>query len=125
MVNNIDMWKLLKSFIDGEDPRVHVTKGTTLENTALDPGYLDDVRRILKDGFIRDRVEFLAEICDEIPGALWNKEVLRRTRVESVPCDLQRVVVGVDPAVSSGEHSDHTGIFVVGEGVRRAPILSR
>jgi predicted phage terminase large subunit-like protein len=31
--------------------------------------------------------------------------------------DLQRVVVAIDPAVTSGEHADETGIIVAGLGV--------
>jgi len=31
--------------------------------------------------------------------------------------DLQRIVVAIDPAVTSGEDADHTGIIVAGKGI--------
>jgi len=48
-------------------------------------------------------------------GALWERETLRKTRVGTPP-PLRRVVVGVDPATTSGKDSDETGIVVVGLG---------
>lgn len=44
--------------------------------------------------------------------------MVERNRVHSAP-DMARVVVAIDPAVSSGETSDETGIIAVGRGVDR------
>lgn len=52
----------------------------------------------------------------EVPGALWTRELLRRTRVNVAP-SMRRIVVAVDPAVSSNDDSDETGIMVTGLGV--------
>jgi len=52
-----------------------------------------------------------------VPGALWNRarlEELRWPAYSSVP-ELVRIVVAIDPAVSSGEDSDETGIIVAGK----------
>ena len=46
-------------------------------------------------------------------GTLWPLELLARARVRDVP-GLSRVVVAVDPAVSSGAKSDLCGIVVAG-----------
>ena len=46
-------------------------------------------------------------------GALWNLALFDEYRVTEAP-PLDRVVVAVDPAVSSGPNSDSTGIVVAG-----------
>jgi len=55
---------------------------------------------------------------DELAGALWNWNMINDARVtpEDVP-DLDRIVVAVDPAVTSSKNSDETGIVVVATGV--------
>ena len=49
----------------------------------------------------------------DTPGALWQVEWLDRDRVSKAP-ELQRIVVAIDPAVSSHEGSDETEIIVGG-----------
>jgi predicted phage terminase large subunit-like protein len=51
-----------------------------------------------------------------VPGALWQRKAIDDTRLQTAP-DLERVVVAIDPAVTSGEDSDETGIVVAGRGV--------
>src|SRR5690606_9242154 len=58
------------------------------------------------------RQELNAEILDDVEGALWTMAGIDATRVQQEPDDLLRVVVGVDPAVTSGEASNETGIVV-------------
>ena len=50
---------------------------------------------------------------DDAEGALWQHAVINRHRIVNPP-ELQRVVIGVDPAVSSGSDSDLTGIVAAG-----------
>ena len=45
---------------------------------------------------------------------MWNDAMISTFRVESAPASLERVVVGVDPAVTSADMSDETGIIVAG-----------
>lgn len=61
------------------------------------------------------RQELHGELIDDTPGALWTRALFEGCRV-SVPAELVRVVVAVDPAVSSGERADDTGIVVCGLG---------
>ena len=67
------------------------------------------------DGTRLGRQELYGEILDDVEGALWNWSMLEPFRVteEEMP-PLVRVVVGVDPAVTSGETSDETGIIAAG-----------
>lgn len=51
------------------------------------------------------------------PGALWTREMLERNRVTAAQISpLQRIVIAIDPAVTSGAESDETGIIVAGLG---------
>ena len=61
------------------------------------------------------RQEIYGEVIEDIAGALWRREWLDDLRVtpDKVP-DLARVVVAIDPAVTSLPGSDETGIVVVG-----------
>ena len=61
--------------------------------------------------------ELFAKILDELPGALWNRELLEQCRVQQAP-ELARIVVSIDPAVTSSEESDETGITVEGIDAR-------
>src|SRR6516165_566663 len=76
------------------------------------------VAQIIKkyEGTRLGRQEIEAEILDDVPRALWTRELLEELRWpagKSVP-DLSRVVVAIDPAVTSGEEADETGLVVVG-----------
>jgi phage terminase large subunit-like protein len=91
-----------------------VRKGSTFDNAAnLAPSALAEFRARY-EGTRLGRQELYAEILDDIVGALWSREVLDSSRVKEAPRDLVRVVAAIDPAVSSGEGSDETGIIVAG-----------
>ena len=51
------------------------------------------------------------------PGALWVRETIHRNRrhVGDLP-EMKRIVVAVDPAMTSNRYSDETGIIVAGLG---------
>jgi phage terminase large subunit-like protein len=97
------------------DPATVISSGSTFENSA-------NVARKFLDRMVRKyagtrlgRQELYAEVLDDTPGALWTRDLIERHRVDGHP-DLIRIVIGVDPAVTSGEDSDNTGIVVVGLG---------
>lgn len=97
------------------DPETIVTGGSTYENRANLPDWF--IRRIerLYGGSARGRQELHAEILDEAEGALWARKTIDRYRIHPDDCpDLSRVVVPIDPAVTSSEQSDETGIVAVG-----------
>ncbi len=50
-----------------------------------------------------------------MPGALWTRDQIDEFRVRHAP-ELTRIVVAIDPAVTSDEAADETGIIVVGKG---------
>jgi predicted phage terminase large subunit-like protein len=92
-----------------------VTRGSTFDNAEnLSQSALLEMQ--MRYGGTRlGQQELYGAVLDDNPGALWNRANLEATRIkpELVP-NLVRVVVGVDPAVTSGEDSDSTGIVVAG-----------
>ena len=94
-------------------PGTVVTRGSTFDNALnLAPSFLDSVVRRYR-GTRLGRQELEAELLEDLPGALWSRDVIEAARVKTAP-DLARIVVAVDPAVSSGEGADETGIVVAG-----------
>lgn len=94
------------------DPTTFVTHGTTYDNkNNLAPAFFN---RVIKkyEGTRLGRQELNAELLEDNPGALWQRKLIDIARVgpSSVPRDLVRIAVGVDPAVTSNEDSDETGI---------------
>lgn len=93
-----------------------VIRGSTFENAAnLAPSFITQVLERYR-GTRLERQEVYGEVLLDVPGALFNLENLEQTRVQSAPPDLERVVVGVDPAGSSVEGSDETGVVVSAKG---------
>ena len=94
-----------------------ITRGSTFENEAnLAPAALDQLREKYANTRL-GRQELYAEVLDDTEGALWSYGMLDKTRIEETALpDLSRVVVAIDPAVTSGEDSDETGIVVAAQG---------
>jgi predicted phage terminase large subunit-like protein len=107
--------KLIRDLIKREGQDVFVTRGVTTENAAnLPESYLAEMQARY-GGTRLGRQELMAEILEDVPGALWQREWIERDRVDKAP-DMRRIVVAIDPAASSGEDADETGIVVCGVG---------
>jgi predicted phage terminase large subunit-like protein len=103
--------KLIKELAKRED--TEVISGSTFENIDnLAPSAI----AMLKERYEGTRIgrqELFAEILEDVEGALFNGQLIEESRVRDIP-ELERIVVAVDPAVTSTEHSDETGIIVAG-----------
>ena len=66
------------------------------------------------------RQELEGVLIEEADGALWTHAMLEAARVDEVP-HFNRVVVAVDPPVTSMKSSDECGIVVVGADTRGEP----
>jgi len=96
-------------------PDCVVTRGTTRDNADnLAPAFLGAILKQY-EGTRLGRQELDAELLEDLPGALWTRETIERARIATPPT-LRRVVVAIDPAASSGESADETGIVVAGLG---------
>ena len=105
--------KLVRQIL--KDKTTHVTTGSTFDNAANLAGtYLTAVKEQY-EGTRMGRQELYAEVLEEAQGALWTTDMLDSCSVkqEDVP-DLIRIVVALDPAVTSNAESDMTGIVVAG-----------
>ena len=83
---------------------------TSFDNPHISKTALDEITEDMTN--MAYRQEILAEDIDEVPGALWTRELIDGCRVVKHP-DLVRIVVGVDPTGSLG---NETGIVVAGRG---------
>ena len=63
------------------------------------------------------RQELRGELIEDVEGALWKRAMIEEHRVDRAPDDMAVMVVGVDPAASSGPDADDTGIIVAGKGL--------
>ena len=107
--------KLIRDLLAREGRDVAVTRGRTIENAAnLAPAFLSEITRRY-EGTRLGRQELDAELLEDVPGALWQRDWIDRDRVSTAP-ELKRLVVAIDPAASSAEGSDETGIIVAGVG---------
>lgn len=97
------------------DDRTVTTKGRTYDNADnLAAPFLKQIE-LRYAGTRLGRQELDGEILNDIPGALWTRSSIDDHRVSDTPENLGRVIVAVDPAASSGENADETGI--VGAGI--------
>lgn len=105
--------KLIKGLMS--DPSTVITRGSTMENSNnLAASFISTIRRKY-EGTRLGRQEIFAEMLDDVPGAMWSRERIDALRIK--PADvppLKRIVVAIDPAMTSGEDADETGIICAG-----------
>jgi phage terminase large subunit-like protein len=94
--------------------RCVATHGRTDDNPDSAPDFRTAVRAMYGDTRL-GRQELDGELFDDLPGALWTREMLDRSRRDmNLPREeLRRVVVGVDPPASA---DGGCGIVVCGLG---------
>jgi phage terminase large subunit-like protein len=109
------------------DPRTVTTRGKTADNAVnLAEPFLRTVTERY-GGTRLGRQELEGEMLDDLPGALWRRSWLDEGRRQA-PETLDRVVVAIDPAATSTEGADETGIVCAGvaedaDKIRRGFVL--
>lgn len=113
--------RLMKQILT--DKRTFITRGSTYENKAnLSPQFLEAIKNKY-EGTRLGKQELYGELLEDNPDALWQPSLIEDKRLrdfnydpqeKAFRLDLVRIIVAVDPAVTSGENSDETGIVVVG-----------
>ena len=98
-----------------EDPRTHLTRGATMDNRQnLSRDFIRAIHDRYK-GSTLGRQELEGELLSQLPGALFMRTDIEKHRVKETP-KLRRIVVAVDPAVTSSDEADESGIVVAGLG---------
>lgn len=106
----------LRDLVARTDGSCCVVRGSTWDNAAnLSKTALAELRARY-EGTRVGRQELEGELLADIEGALWNREWIEDTRVTKLPA-MSRIVISLDPAVTSGEKADDTGIIVAGRSV--------
>ena len=91
---------------------IHTDYRENAEN--LDEAFLNLAEQCRISNPVKWKNIFLGFWAGDTEGALWTAEMIDAHRVASAPAGLDRVVVAVDPAVTSADDSDETGIVVAG-----------
>lgn len=103
--------EILKDLVARVGGDVRLSTGSTYENEKNLPEKFLRRLRDRYEGTRLGRQELHAELLFDVPGALWSYDSF--IRCVSTP-DLERLVVAVDPAVTSRDESAETGILVAG-----------
>ena len=107
---------LIKELISRPD--VLKITGSTFEN---EKNLAKSTIAMFKERYEGTRIgqqELYAEILEDVEGSLFKRENIENNRIKSTDIpDLQKIVIAVDPAVTSNANSDETGIVIVGRGV--------
>ena len=108
--------KPFKALVQRIGQDVVLTKCSTMANAEnLARPFLSQILQQYQ-GTRLGRQELNAELLLDVPGAMWNLQMLEETRVNEAPAQFQRIVIGVDPAGSTAEWADHTGVIVAALG---------
>lgn len=109
------------------DPATITTNGSTYDNRAnLAPSFFSAVLAKY-EGTRLGRQEIAGEVLDDNPGALFKRADIDKARVLRAP-EMTRIVVAIDPAATSTEGADDTGMVPAGvamiDGVLHGYILA-
>jgi len=104
---------LVRNLVSRTDGSVKIVRGSTFDNAAnLAPQALIELQ-LRYNGTRLGRQELYGELLEDIEGALWTRKMIDDARVTETP-NLTKICVAIDPAVTSGEDSDETGMIVAG-----------
>ena len=93
---------------------IHTTYEDNIEN--LDEGFIKQVEKLKKTNLKKYKHVVKGEWSDgDSDQALWTDDIISSNRVDEIP-SFKRIVVALDPAVTSKDTSDETGIVVAGVG---------
>ena len=95
------------------DPHTAVTRASTYANRANLAASFFGAIVARYEGTHLGRQELDGELIEETPGALWARTQIEEARVAEAPA-LSRIVVAIDPPVSSGPRADECGIVAAG-----------
>ena len=105
--------RLFRSLLERSD--VVLTRGATADNADnLATDFVKEIENLYANTRL-GRQELFGELLLDTPGSLWTYDQIDALRVNELP-PMEKIVVAIDPAATSGENADETGIIVVGRG---------
>ncbi len=94
-----------------------VSRGSTADNADnLAPTFLSAMEEAY-GGTRLGRQELGGEYIEDLDGALWTRTMLENAYTAERP-DCSKIIIAIDPPVTSGENSDACGIIVAGTEAR-------
>ncbi len=91
----------------------HVTRGSSFENLQnLSTNFIEQLEYL--KGTALEAQEIYGEIVSDNSDELWNLDDMH-LYYKTPQCAIEKIVIAVDPAVSSKNNSDETGIIVCGK----------
>ena len=107
--------QIIRNLLERDD--CVVTRGSTFENEKNLAASTLSMLREKYEGTTIGRQELYAELINDMDGALWTPSLIdsKRENVINITEKITNVIVAVDPAVTSGDSSDETGVVVVGK----------
>lgn len=114
-----------KIWFEGKDPKTNAPLKDKKRYASIQMNPTDNTANLADDyieGTLKnltgaDKQRFLeGKYVKDIAGALWSGKYINKYRVEECP-PLRRKAIAIDPAVTSKEDSDETGIIAGGRGV--------
>lgn len=104
---------IVQRLIDAEESQnVRITRGSTYDNAANLPQKFLEAIESEFGGSRLARQEIAGEMLSDLEGTLWPRATLEMSRTNAFDTDWRRVVVAVDPPISSS--GDECGIIVAG-----------
>ncbi len=92
---------------------VLISRGKTADNAdQLAPSFLQAMQEAY-GGTRIGRQELDGEYIEDLPGALWSRDMLEQCFAREIP-KLDKIIVAIDPPVSTGERADSCGLVVAG-----------
>jgi phage terminase large subunit-like protein len=102
-----------------KDSGTVISRASTYANVANLSAAFIKTMRDKYEGTRLGRQEIAAEILDDVPGALWTRDMIDAARLEGNLPQMERIVVAIDPSGTNGddgERADSVGIVVAGKG---------
>ena len=112
--------RLIKSIINNKKTIIGRSK-TSDNKTHLSKSFLKNVHEKYS-GTRLGRQELEGELIEDREDALWQRDQIEHLRQRSSP-DLERIVVAIDPPITSGEKADLCGIIAAGVDVKGAGFI--
>jgi phage terminase large subunit-like protein len=104
---------LIRDLLKRSGKDVSLTTARTVDNAEnLAPSFLSEIAGRYHNTRL-GRQELDGELLEDAEGALWSRDLIEQCRVERAPA-LKRIVVAVDPSVSTGAEADECGLIVAG-----------